>query len=145
MLGRSYGNCAPWASSRRCEPGGCGRRRTFTTVLPRSTGCWKRCRDGVVAEAPDSGFPAPSGATLFLESGTAFALRGRGHNASGRPVAGAPESNLGESAGPATGARPPKGLFVFLRVGGVQRAAVQADQSPPTIPGPLGLPLRDRS
>jgi hypothetical protein len=45
---------------------------------------------------------------------------------------------LGKALAPAAGAGTTKLLFVFRSIGGVQRAAIQTDQPPPTVPGSLG-------
>src|SRR5207245_4627754 len=55
------------------------------------------------------------------------------------------ETDLGESAATSTGARAPKGLFVFRGIGHIQRTAVEAHQSPLTVPGSLGALLCNRS
>ena len=49
--------------------------------------------------------------------------------------------NLAEADVPSTGTRAPEGLVVLRRIGDVQPAAIQADQSPLSIPTTLGALL----
>ena len=85
--------------------------------LAKSTGCWKRCRDGVVAEAPDCGFPAPSGAALFLEPGAAFALDGRGDHAPGGAAAGPPDPQQCVERRSSSRLLPPGGRLAAAAIG----------------------------
>jgi len=55
-----------------------------------------------------------------------------------------PVTDLGKGAGAAAGSRPPKRLFVFGGVSGIERTSVQTDNAPPPIPGALGPSLGDQ-
>src|SRR5207302_6755720 len=55
------------------------------------------------------------------------------------------EPNLGESAGTSTGTRTTEGLVVLRSIGDIQGTAIQTDQSPLSVPSPLGALLRNGS